>query len=297
MSRASAPATSVDLPDASFPGMASAFAQQVHAESAPPPGPRGVRGATGRTEDAAAPPHPDQSMDTAAIPPVAEARTLREADSPSASDATAAMPPVVETTKLRDTNLPSACDAITAMPPVVETRKLRNTEPPPASEATAQCTKARTTPSYPLTIYYDASCPLCAAEMDAIASADSAGRLCLVDCSAPGFADPDCERDGIAIAALMWRLHARDAAGQWRIGVPAFAAAYDAIGVRGLAAFWVDERWAPALRRIYGWLADHRQGLSRLGLDRLFGHCVGWLSRRAQCRAASCHDGLCDRQD
>ena len=151
-------------------------------------------------------------------------------------------------------------------------------------------------PQYPITLYYDASCPLCAAEMSAIARADTEGRLRLVDCSAPGFADRDCERDGVAVAALMWRLHARDAAGQWRIGVPAFALAYETIGVRGLAAFWTDERWAPALRRLYGWVADHRQGLSRLGVDRLFGHWVGWVSRRAQRRAVTCHDGVCARR-
>ena len=37
---------------------------------------------------------------------------------------------------------------------------------------------------YPLTIYYDASCPLCAAEMHALRDEDHACRLRLVDCSA-----------------------------------------------------------------------------------------------------------------
>ena len=166
------------------------------------------------------------------------------------------------------------------------------TTAPPATRAAPP---GANTISYPLTIYFDASCPLCAAEMAAIARADVAGKLRLVDCSATGFVDADCAAAGIEVSALMWRLHARDAAGQWRVGVPAFAAAYDAIGVGGLAAFWTDPRWAPALRRLYGWVADHRQGLSRLGLDRLFGLWVGWVSRRAQHRAATCHDGVCER--
>ena len=35
------------------------------------------------------------------------------------------------------------------------------------------------------------------------------------------------------------------------------------------------------LARLYGFLADHRQGLSRIGLTGLFGRYVDWLARRA----------------
>ena len=37
----------------------------------------------------------------------------------------------------------------------------------------------------PLTVYYDKSCPMCAAEMHVIEELDWRGRLKLVDCSAP----------------------------------------------------------------------------------------------------------------
>ena len=38
---------------------------------------------------------------------------------------------------------------------------------------------------YPLKIFYDASCPVCALEMDQLRARDAAGRLELVDMSAP----------------------------------------------------------------------------------------------------------------
>jgi predicted DCC family thiol-disulfide oxidoreductase YuxK len=148
-------------------------------------------------------------------------------------------------------------------------------------------------PAYPLTLYYDDSCPLCRAEMRVIARNDAHGRIRLVDCSTPGFDDPACRAAGIATDALMHRLHALDADGHWRVGVPAFAAAYTAIGVGGLGRFFSSPRLQPLLSRLYGWLADHRQGLSRLGLSGLFGRVVQWLARRAARRAAACHAGAC----
>ena len=58
--------------------------------------------------------------------------------------------------------------------------------------------------------------------------------------------------------------------------------------------FFAAPRLQPVLARLYGWLADHRQGLSRLGLTGLFGRYVDWLARRAVKRAATCHAGACD---
>ena len=36
--------------------------------------------------------------------------------------------------------------------------------------------------TFPLTVFYDASCPLCASEMHALAARDREARLVLVDC-------------------------------------------------------------------------------------------------------------------
>jgi predicted DCC family thiol-disulfide oxidoreductase YuxK len=155
-------------------------------------------------------------------------------------------------------------------------------------------TAANGFPTYPLTLYFDDSCPLCRAEMAAITRCDPAGRIRLVDCSASGFDDPDCRAAAIATADLMRRLHARDAEGRWRVGVPAVAAAYAAVGLASLGGFLATPPLQPVLARLYGWLADHRQALSRLGLTGLFGRYVDWLARRAARRATSCHAGACD---
>lgn len=88
-------------------------------------------------------------------------------------------------------------------------------------------------PAWPLRIYYDRSCPLCAQEMHALVAHDRAGRIELVDCSAADF-DSTAKEDGgassaprAAVAAgeapdagkptrtaLMAIIHARDADGR-----------------------------------------------------------------------------------
>jgi predicted DCC family thiol-disulfide oxidoreductase YuxK len=150
-------------------------------------------------------------------------------------------------------------------------------------------------PSYPLTLYYDDSCPLCRAEMAAMKRLDRHDRLRLVDCSAPGFDDAHCAQARVPVEALMRRLHARDDDGVWRIGVPAFAAAYAAIDALPVARFFDHPGRRPFLDRAYGWLADHRQGFSRLGLNGLFGAYVHWLARRAARKSHACVDGQCRR--
>ena len=58
---------------------------------------------------------------------------------------------------------------------------------------------------YPLTLFYDASCPVCALEMDHLRARDRDGRLELVDISAPGF-DAACH--GFDHADLDAAIHA-----------------------------------------------------------------------------------------
>ena len=53
--------------------------------------------------------------------------------------------------------------------------------------ATTAPDASMSTPAWPLRIYYDRSCPLCAQEMHALAAHDRAGRLELADCSAARF--------------------------------------------------------------------------------------------------------------
>ncbi len=79
-------------------------------------------------------------------------------------------------------------------------------------------------PAYPLTAYFDAGCPLCAAEMAAMKARDRAGQLRLIDCSPPGFAGGPAPRE-----ALMTAMHAVDAAGRTYVGVAAVRACRAAV--------------------------------------------------------------------
>lgn len=116
---------------------------------------------------------------------------------------------------------------------------------------------------YPLTVFYDASCPLCATEMQALKSRDAQGRLRLVDCSAADFDDSVLAGLAVTREDMMTLLHVRDAHGRWFVGVEAFEHAYRAAGLEGLAGWWGSRKLRPFLSRLYPWIARHRQLLSR----------------------------------
>jgi predicted DCC family thiol-disulfide oxidoreductase YuxK len=131
----------------------------------------------------------------------------------------------------------------------------------------------RRLPRYPLTVFYDRSCPLCAEEMHALKARDRDGRLELVDCSTATFDDSGLVGDGIRRADLMERIHVRDRGGRWFVGIDAFEVVYRAAGLENVARVWGDARWRPVFRRAYPWIARHRQMLSLLGVPAL----VRWL--------------------
>ncbi len=148
--------------------------------------------------------------------------------------------------------------------------------------------------TWPLLIYYDASCPLCREEMHALKAHDAADCLRLVDASPPGFADPELTAAGIAQADLMRLIHARDASGQWFIGVEVFELAYSAAGLHGMARVWANPRLRPFWNRLYPWIARLRQPLSWLRLNRAYGWMVRRAAARAQARAGACAADRCD---
>jgi len=134
---------------------------------------------------------------------------------------------------------------------------------------------------YPLSIFYDASCPLCASEMLALKERDREARLELVDCSAPDFDDTVLAGTGITRADLMARIHARDAHGRWLVALDAFEAAYRAAGLERAARLWGARGMRPLLDPLYRRVARRRQLLSRLGAGSLVRRLIGALASPA----------------
>ena len=123
---------------------------------------------------------------------------------------------------------------------------------------------------FPLTVYYDAACPLCASEIHTLRDRAPAGSFVLVDCSAPDFDDAPYARDGVTRAMMLKRIYARDAQGRWLNGLDVFEAAYRAASLPALARIFARRRSRPLLDRVYQWIAVHRHGLTRARLHYVF---------------------------
>ena len=142
---------------------------------------------------------------------------------------------------------------------------------------------------YPLTVFYDASCPMCASEMHALRDLDACGRIVLVDCSRPDFRGDGLKEHGITREALMRLIHARDANGRWLIGIDCFEAVYRAAGLERAARVWGSPRLRRALDRIYPWIARNRQLLSRLGINALIRRVIPKPVMLKTCNGTTCH--------
>jgi len=132
-------------------------------------------------------------------------------------------------------------------------------------------------PAFPLTIYFDASCAICSAEMGAMKARDTSGRLHLVDCSPTDFAVGPAPRE-----ALMAAIHVVDAEGRVHVGVPAIRICRAAVGLPSGGPLLDLPLVAPLADRAYALLARNRYRIPR------------WLAARLAGRVApSCDDGNC----
>jgi len=80
-------------------------------------------------------------------------------------------------------------------------------------------------PAFPITVFYDGSCSVCAAEIEHYRRKDHAGRLVLIDISAPDFRP---EQYGIDRQAFMHELHVIDRKGEVYRGIDSFRAIWQA---------------------------------------------------------------------
>lgn len=117
----------------------------------------------------------------------------------------------------------------------------------------------------PATLYHDGHCPLCQHEVAWLARHPRRTQVRLVDIQAPGF---DAASLGTTLEAMVGRLHVRDAAGRWFIGMDASRALYAVLGYRRLVWLSTLPGMAGMMDWIYLWFARRRLRLGR------------WLKRR-----------------
>jgi predicted DCC family thiol-disulfide oxidoreductase YuxK len=140
----------------------------------------------------------------------------------------------------------------------------------------------------PLTIFHDASCPICRAEMEELKQIDEDGLLELVDCSQSGFTDIRCTDAGLEQDDLMRALYIVDANDQWRSGPDAFAEIYGLIGIERMARIWGRGWWRPLVNLGYRIFAITRGVLAPLGLDKAVRWCVRREAAHAAKRSSTC---------
>ncbi len=129
---------------------------------------------------------------------------------------------------------------------------------------------------YPLTVFYDGACPLCAREMALMKRLDRKQRLTVLDFSSPDF---DVAPPGLAVADLSAVIHAQWADGTVITGVEVFRAIWQAVGLGFLARL---SRLSVVDRLVvtaYAWFARNRLWLTGRG-DSCSEHCRTAIPRK-----------------
>lgn len=115
--------------------------------------------------------------------------------------------------------------------------------------------------AWPLTLYYDGNCPLCAREIQLLRRRASLDRLQLIDISDAPF---DATALGFTHQAMQNLLHARFADGQWVTGLDATLWSWRAAGLEKWAAPLTWKPLRPLLEwayRLFCYLRPHLEWL------------------------------------
>ena len=143
--------------------------------------------------------------------------------------------------------------------------------------------------TYPLTLLYDAQCPVCSLEMDHLRARCTDGRLLFEDVSQPGF---DAARFGLTFEAVDAEIHGIRPDGSVLRGVEVLRLAYAAAGLG-----WVmrPTGWAP-LRPLfdlgYRVFARHRRRIS-VATAPLIDAIRAQRARRMAAAMRECRAGAC----
>ena len=141
--------------------------------------------------------------------------------------------------------------------------------------------------AYPLTLLYDAACPVCSLEMDHLRERDAQGHLAFVDIAAPAF---DAAAYGTTHAALDAELHGVWADGSVIKGLATLRAAYAAVGLGWVLRPTALAPVRPVFDLAYRLFARYRRPISRAAaplIDTV-------RARRTLARLARCQGGACD---
>jgi len=143
--------------------------------------------------------------------------------------------------------------------------------------------------NYPLTLFYDAACPVCSLEMDHLRERDAAKRLLFIDIGAPGF---DAAAYGVTLQAMNAEIHAKRPDGSMLKGVEVLRLAYEAVGLGWVlrASAWPLLR--PAFDVAYSSFARHRIAISSAAAP-LIRSLRNLRARRALRRMRECGSGAC----
>ena len=133
------------------------------------------------------------------------------------------------------------------------------------------------TPVFPLQVFYDGSCQVCAAEVERYVRKDRDGRLIPVDIAAPEF---DPAPYGVTLQEFMYQLHGIDQSGRVFRGVEAFWAIWQAFPSSNLLGLCGRMIMLPLVNPV-----------ARL-CYRVFAGMRGSLPKRgSRCRTDSCRTG------
>lgn len=114
--------------------------------------------------------------------------------------------------------------------------------------------------AYPLTVYYDGACPVCAFEIGHLRERSRDGRLVFVDISAPGF---DAPRHGATPSVMNAEIHGLRADGTMVRGVEVLRLAYEGAGLGFLLRPTGWSLLRPLADAAYRTFARHRLAISR----------------------------------
>ena len=146
---------------------------------------------------------------------------------------------------------------------------------------------------FPMTIYYDASCRFCNAEMTNLMLRNEAGQLIFIDANSGDLRNAPAPYD-----ALMRAIHGVGADGTVYTGVDCLTRAYLGIGWAWVPQLINLPGLATAARKLYPVIARNRHRLPQAPVAWVFEMALRRAARhhakQAAARSSACANGRCD---